>query len=391
MGRMWKISCCLLFFAFGQASTLSATENIADNEATALEQALEQTYEPLDLSLFRDSIGHWQMKDGRVYHFERYQPEQVVHIAENFLKFQNEDGGWTKNLDWLAKAEPDQIREIRGGTLGRSTFDNRNTYSQIAYLAKVYQLTHLERYRKGAEKGLRYILTEQRPSGGWRGQDVDAITFNDDVMTGIMRLLLQIRNQEPLFDWLEPDLRDELNAALDRGIAVTLACQIEVNGKKTAWCQQHDHQTLKPTKARAYELPSITPSESGEVVRFLMSLPKPDEKIIAAVEAAVAWMEEVKIEGIRVKEISIKPVVFQHHTTKIDRVVVQDPNAPPIWTRFYEIETNRPFFCNRDGKKVYQLSDVHLERRSGYGWYTNKPERIITVEYPAWKKQLAVE
>ena len=42
-------------------------------------------------------------------------------------------------------------------------------------------------------------------------------------------------------------------------------------------------------------------------------------------------------------------------TISSDKRMVMDPNAEPTWARFYEIDTNRPFFCNRDGIKVRDL------------------------------------
>jgi len=37
------------------------------------------------------------------------------------------------------------------------------------------------------------LLGHQHPDGGWRGADLDAITFNDDLVTGITALLCEIR------------------------------------------------------------------------------------------------------------------------------------------------------------------------------------------------------
>ena len=165
------------------------------------------------------------------------------------------------------------------------------------------------------------------------------------------------------------------SAALDQALAVTLACQILVDGRKTAWCQQHDHVTFEPVAARSYELPSITAQESTDVVRFLMELPDPSPEVVAAVDAAVAWFDVARLEGIRVETISIEPVRFEGFTARTDRVVVEDPTARPIWARYYEIGTNRPFFCNRDGIKVDRLADVLLERRVGYAWYGSWPAR----------------
>jgi hypothetical protein len=129
---------------------------------SALEMALQGAYDPIDLSAFRDSIHHWQMKDGRGRNDPRYRKDQVVHIAENLLKFQNKDGGWPTNLDWLAMVDVQEVRAIRGNTLGRSTLDNRNTYPQIEYLSEVFHTTGLQRYREAAQRGMNYILQEQR-------------------------------------------------------------------------------------------------------------------------------------------------------------------------------------------------------------------------------------
>ena len=68
-------------------------------------------------------------------------------------------------------------------------------------------------------------------------------------------------------------------------------------------------------------------------------------------------------------------------------MVVADPTAPPIWARFYEIGTNRPFFCGRDGVKKYSLAEIEHERRIGYAWYTNAPAYLLDKEYPLWRSK----
>jgi PelA/Pel-15E family pectate lyase len=71
-----------------------------------------------------------------------------------------------------------------------------------------------------------------------------------------------------------------------------------------------------------------------------------------------------------------------------DRVVVQDPDAPPIWARFYEIGTNRPIFSGRDGIVRYRLSEIELERRVNYSWLGPYATELLEREYPAWKKRI---
>jgi hypothetical protein len=46
-------------------------------------------------------------------------------------------------------------------------------------------------------------------------------------------------------------------------------------------------------------------------------------------------------------------------------VLARAPDASPLWARFYELDTTRPFMANRDGKKVYSLAEVERERRNG--------------------------
>ena len=39
-----------------------------------------------------------------------------------------------------------------------------------------------------------------------------------------------------------------------------------------------------------------------------------------------------------------------------------------MWARFYEIGTNRPIFCSRDGVPRKTLAEISCERRNGYSW-----------------------
>ena len=352
---------------------------------------LGQENQIIDLSGFRDGIKHWRDEPGRGRNDARYDSSEVGGIADNLVSYQNEDGGWPKNIDWLMKTDPQTIRALFRPRSLRSTFDNRNTYTQIVYLAKAYGRTGDPSHRRSAERGVDYILSEQRRTGGWRGWDVDAITYNDDVMLGVMRLLRAIRDDAPHFTWLDEGRRIRAKAALVKAVDVTLRCQIVVDGVKTAWCQQHDHETLAPVQARTYELPAICPAESVGIVRFLMEIKDPQQEVVDAVEAAVAWFEESKIEGIRVVRVTLEPTTFKSHVSTHDRVVVPDPDAAPIWARYYEIGTNRPFFCNRDGIKVYRLAEVKLERRTGYGWYTGSPNSVLDYEFFVWKARIARE
>ena len=334
------------------------------------------------LDAFHDGIHHWNLEH-KVRNYARYSPDQYIEIADNFLGYQNEDGGWPKNVDWLAVLPVDSVKDALKERYRQSTLDNSNTFPQVEYLADVYRLTGDDRYKEAALRGLNYLLVTQNVSGGWRGWDVDAITFNDEVTTGALELFLKISNGDESFDWLSPEMKEDIYQAYQRGLDVILKCQIVQNGVKTAWGQQHDHITLEPVQARTYELPGITANESCDVIQFLMNIPNPSPQIIESVKAAVAWLHKVEINGIRVQRVALPEDQIINHEYPYDNVVVEDVNAKPIWARYYEVNDNTPFMCTRAGQKVWKLEDVNAERRTGYAWYGYWPERIYE-QYEQW-------
>ncbi|KAF0152768.1 MAG: pectate lyase [Ignavibacteria bacterium] len=340
-----------------------------------------------DVTIFEDAIGHFNDSLALKFKFERYKQTQVKEIAWNLVKYQNKDGGWPKNIDWLAIIEPDSVKNLLSALYKTSTLDNRNTYSQAEYLAQAYLITKEEKFRKSSERAIDFVLNTQKSSGGWRGWDVDAITYNDEVMTGAMKLLLDIKEEKEYFWWINKERKLKAEAALQKAIDITLKCQIVVDGNKTGWGQQHDHNTLQAVKARAYELPGISSLESAAIVKFLMLIKNPSPEIISAINSAVDWMQKSKLYEIRIvadKEDSLKTF---YNSRRPDRKLIKDETAPPIWARYYEIETNRPFFCNRDGIKVYSLSEVLPERRRGYAWYGYWPSDVLNL-HTKWKKNL---
>jgi pectinesterase len=137
---------------------------------------------------------------------------------------------------------------------------------------------------------------------------------------------------------------------------------------------------LEPIKARAYELPSLSGRESSKITLLLMSIENPSLEVKQAVEAAVAWFEKTKITGIAVETVLDSKGIE-------DKIVVQSLEAEPLWARFMELNDNRPFFCDRNGKKKYDFAEISQERRSGYGWYTNQPKEVLK-RYDRWKQRV---
>ena len=284
------------------------------------------------------------------------------------------------------KAECDSIRKLY-----LDYINNEDKIDEvIKELAGELALTKATKYKNAVLDGLEYLLKTQKKNGGWRGWDVDAITFNDEVTTGVLRLFLHINEGDLNFSWLDDTMRKRICQAFNKGIDMILRAQYVQNGVKTVWGQQHDNNTLLPTNARTFELASLTAGESCDVVRLLMEIPHPSDEVVESVKAAMAWFERVAITGMRVEKVAIPEDKAANHEYPYDLVVVKDKKAPRIWSRFYEMSDNTPFMCNRDGIKVYKLSDVKLERRVGYAWYTYAPEKLFKL-YKEWLKKVEAE
>ena len=61
-----------------------------------------------------------------------------------------------------------------------------------------------------------------------------------------------------------------------------------------------------------------------------------------------------------------------------------EPRAVVEQVLHYQLETDRPFFCGRDGVVKYKLAEIEKERRVGYAWYVETPRRLLE-QYPAWR------
>ncbi len=314
-------------------------------------------------------------------------------VADNMLLYQRSVGGWPKHIgeqriDYtkqLTPAEKADLLDNKG--LNDATIDNNATSKEIRYLVSAFKKTGNKNYLDAAEKGIRYLLIMQESNGGWPQFYPDSslyrseITYNDNAMINAMNVLWDVVHHASNFDVVDPSLIESSQKAIDAGVQCILKTQIKVHGKLTAWCAQYDKTTLQPAKARSYELPSISGEESVGIVEFLMKINNPSSAIKKAITSAVDWFQNSKIEGYRVVTI-----VDKSQPNGIDRVLKSDSSSV-LWARFYDIETNKPFFSGRDGIKKWSLAEIENERRTGYAWYGTWPKNLIEKEYAEWKKK----
>lgn len=319
-----------------------------------------------------------------------FKTEEARKIGDQILLYQRVTGGWPKNINMAIPLNEAARQVVLAEKNNRfdSTTDNEATNPQITYLARLYKATGDNKYREAFNRGIQYLLSGQYANGGWpqfwpenRGYQVH-ITFNDNAMVNTMRLIRDVAEAKAPYDGDIADqaLRKTLAKAFDKGIECILNTQIIYKGKPTVWCQQHDHETLKPAPARAYELPSFCSQESREIVKLLMSLPKPNKKVKRAIHGAMEWFNKYKIMGMRLVRTGGK--------TDPDRnaELVPDPTATATWARFYDLENCEPFVCDRDGIPRRHLSEIGQERRTGYSWYDDRPAEIFPI-YDKWADQ----
>jgi len=323
-----------------------------------------------------------------------YGSSEAVRIADNLLLYQRDIGGWDKNLDMaqpLTAEDRVRLEKEKHDPEAHSTIDNDSTYTQMRYLARVYTATGQARFGDAFRKGFEYLIRAQYANGGWpqfyplRHGYWDHITYNDDAMVGVLETLRGVVKGAPEYGFLTVAERGRAKQAMERGIECILKTQVRQNGKLTVWCAQHDEKTLAPAKARAYEHPSLSGSESVGIVEFLMGIERPSPEVVRAIQGAVEWFRASKITGIRVAQKAAPGTPKGY-----DNTVVQDAAAPPLWARFYELGTNRPIFSGRDSVIRYSMAEIEYERRNGYRWYVDRPARLLDTEYGEWAARVGV-
>jgi len=318
-----------------------------------------------------------------------YAGDEARRLADVILSYQTPSGGWSKHtaygegprkpgMQWTSQSKPGERPHYV------ATFDNRATTEQLYFLAYVWHATQRDDCKAAFLKALDFVLSAQFPNGGWpqgyplEGAYHDNITFNDDAMTRVLRLLQSIGSGEPYFAFVDAARREKAAAALAAGIRCVLKLQIDRDGKKTVWCAQYDPLTLKPSGARSFEPATLSGAESARVLEFLMSISTPPPEIIAAVEGGLVWFETHKITDIK--------------KTKRDGITTyeSDPSSTEVyWARFYDLKTDKPVFPGRDGVLYETYEGMAAGKSIGYDYYTTQPGSLLNAGQNKWRKMLA--
>ncbi|WP_430423267.1 pectate lyase [Phenylobacterium sp.] len=302
-----------------------------------------------------------------------YATPEARHIADVIVSFQSPAGGWGKNSPRNgAVRQPGQPFSAEKDYVG--TLDNDATVTELRFLARVITAGGEASYRDSFERGVRWLLAAQYPNGGWPqvwplvGGYHDAVTFNDDAMVAALSLLSDIAKGQGDYGFTAPALRAEADIAWRRGLAAVLKAQVVKDGRPTGWPQQADAVTLAPVGARNFEPAALASAESAGILAYLIkAFPTPPNEVARAVSGGIAWL----------KSAAIADKAWPTPAPGEARRLVDQPGAPPLWARYYDLATGRPIFGDRDRTIHDDVHDLSAERRNGYAWFTTAPANVL--------------
>jgi PelA/Pel-15E family pectate lyase len=319
-----------------------------------------------------------------------YAGPEAKQLADVVLSYQVPSGGWSKHTGYAKGPRKAGMQWSSQYAPGKSphylaTFDNRATTEEITFLANVWSATKREDCKAALVKGFNFVLDAQYPNGGWpqvyplEGGYHDDITFNDDAMTRVLQLLHAVATgDDPAFAFADVGLKTRARDALNAGVACVLKTQIEIGGKKTAWCAQYDPLTLSPSNARAMEPATLSGVESAHILEFLMTIKDPSPDVVRAIEGGLAWLEAAKITGIARAKAENGKTTY-----------VPDSSSPEVyWARFYDLKTGKPVFPGRDGVLYDTFDAMAAKNKVGYDYYSTRPGSLLKSGQKKWRKML---
>jgi len=103
-------------------------------------------------------------------------------------------------------------------------------------------------------------------------------------------------------------------------------------------------------------------------------LPNPTSVEQRAIRAAATWFKKTAIYG------------QAYGRTANGRGLTPTPGAGPIWSRYYQLDTDTPIFGDRDRSIHDDLNELSAERRNGYGWYNSEPQNALD-QFEKWSQQ----
>lgn len=305
--------------------------------------------------------------------------ELALATGGAIAKGQLRSGGWAQvvYLETPGKGRMGDYRKRAGGEWNQSSLDDNQTQSAILFLVELDRvLDHRdEEIKESVEFALEALLKAQLPNGGFpQGWREPARSFSaakasyphDDWKTE--GRIKNYWDYSTLNDGLVGDVaevfirayevyQDEryLNALKRLGDFLLLAQMPE---PQPAWCQQYN-DSMQPIWARKFEPPAIAGSESQDAMLTLIRIAEvsKDRKYLEPIPRALRYFRE--------------------------ECLLADGRL----ARFYELQTNKPLYMDKQYRLTYDDSQVP----SHYGWKNQSKLNQIERTYELLSQGVAYE
>jgi PelA/Pel-15E family pectate lyase len=275
--------------------------------------------------------------------------------AEALVYGQLESGGWTQVIHFAPAERMGKYRHGKGGDWNASSLDDGQTQSALQMLMRADRALEFKdaSIHEAALYGLNALLGAQFANGAfpqiWRARldTAPAPVLRARYPEYDWRVEGKIKeywDQYTLNDGLAGTVSDTLiaahqvygdaraRAALEKlGDFLILA---QMPGPQPAWCQQYNGAMI-PIWARKFEPPAVSGWESQDVMETLIKIARytGQKKYLEPIPRALTYLKASLLPDGRV-------------------------------ARYYEFQTNRPLYMDKDYRLTYDDSDAP----SHYGW-----------------------
>jgi Pectic acid lyase len=287
---------------------------------------------------------------------DEYLYEAAIEVAHALARTQLHSGGWSNRIEfdparrtaWCYRVEYAEERDCTGiednPRHNATLLDDNITQSALTLLIELdgrLQGTD-ETVRDAAAFGLRKLIEAQYPNGAWPSRVDKAVP--DELTTSAWRASYPVQWSrtyvklgDPLYYALNDHIvrdtirllllahrtygRPELEATAMRGGDFLLAAQMPE--PQAGWAHLYNRD-LKPAWGRKFEPPAVVARESAGAIEALLDLYRQTGKhrYLQRVAPAVEWLQGARL-----------------------------PDG--LWARFYELQTNRPLYVDRDYRLTY--------------------------------------
>ena len=334
-------------------------------------------------------------------------------VADNIVALQNQDGGFQAlpaNTDLLQANLASRLGTLKDD----STFEDGATVAHLTYLANYIAKKNPSdsKYKEAFVKGIKFLLASQHTTGGWQMSPSEAYGFNGNIVVGnkvttnILGLLNKLYAGSDKTYTFANDLLDmnKVKAAVEAGTHFLVTSQIENDGVKSGWASQYD-ETGKVTMGRTYERESVSAFATKDVLQYLMTIKKPSEQVKTAIEAGVAWLKEVKIEGKEQKVVEDTSMnngfdvyLVDGNGTWASNYVYNEGTKSyrPLYSDVDPTRNDQPYVntydlaeVDRKGTNVTSADLILYATRTTVEYYDNDlATALVSTEYDAWKEAI---